>query len=152
MAIVTGLIRRKWGPEQIAGELAKRGRLGIRRETINRRIHWDKKAGRELWRHTRIIGKFGRTRYRSVDCRGFLPARARSPSVPRSRDAEAIGHWDGDTVMGSDERHCVLTLVERKTGFAILENLNSAQRAGSQPAGNASPPSPPSKLQVSHDR
>ena len=36
-----------------------------------------------------------------------------------------VGHWEGDTVMGSDLRHCVLTLVERKTGFAIVEKLKS---------------------------
>ena len=35
------------------------------------------------------------------------------------------GHWEGDTVMGSDLRHCVLTLVERKTGFVIIMKLKA---------------------------
>ena len=43
----------------------------------------------------------------------------------RSNCAATIGHWEGDTVMGSDMRHCVLTLVERKTGFAILKKLKA---------------------------
>ena len=36
-----------------------------------------------------------------------------------------MGHWEGDTVMGSDMRHCVLTLVERKTGYAIIKKLKA---------------------------
>ena len=36
-----------------------------------------------------------------------------------------VGHWEGDTVMGSDMHHCVLTLVERKTGYAIIKKLKA---------------------------
>ena len=48
--------------------------LRISPETIYRRIRWDKKAGGDLWRHTRIMSKFGRKRYRSHDSRGVLSA------------------------------------------------------------------------------
>jgi transposase, IS30 family len=34
-----------------------------------------------------------------------------------------IGHWEGDTVMGADQRHCVLTLVERVTSYLIMRKL-----------------------------
>lgn len=126
MATVARLIRRKWSAEQIAGVLRKRGTLRISHETIYRRIRWDKRAGGDLWRHTRIMSKFGRKRYRSVDSRGVLPGKRsiaqRPPEVERR---QTIGHWEGDTVMGSDMRHCVLTLVERKTGFAILKKLTA---------------------------
>ena len=61
MATVARLIRRKWSAEQIAGVLRKRGTLRISHETIYRRIRWDKCAGGDLWRHTRIMSKFGRT-------------------------------------------------------------------------------------------
>ena len=126
MAIVVGLLRRKWSPEQIAGTLRKRGTLLISHETIYRRIRWDKRAGGDLWRHTRIISKFGRKRYRSIDSRGVLPGKRpiteRPPAVALR---QTIGHWEGDTVMGRDMRHCVLTLVERKTGYAILKKLQA---------------------------
>src|SRR5262249_393926 len=39
-----------------------------------------------------------------------------------------IGHWEGDTVMGRDLRHCVLTLVERKTGYAIIKKLTARNK------------------------
>ena len=42
---------------------------------------------------------------------------------------QQVGHWEGDTVMGRDMRHCVLTLVERKTGYAIIQKLTARNKA-----------------------
>ena len=72
------------------------------------------------------MSKFGRKRYRSHDSRGVLPGKR--PIGERPVEVELrqrIGHWEGDTVMGSDMRHCVLTLVERKTGYAIIKKLKA---------------------------
>jgi len=129
MALVARLLRRKWSAEQIVGVLRKHGTLRISHETIYRRIRWDKRSGGDLWRHTRIMSKFGRKRYRSVDSRGVLPGKrsiAERPLAVQRR--EQIGHWEGDTVMGRDMRHCVLTLVERKTGYAIIKKLRSRSK------------------------
>jgi IS30 family transposase len=124
MARVARFLRRKWSPEQISGVLKKRGTLRISHETIYRRIRWDKRAGGDLWRHTRIMSKFGRKRYRSVDSRGVLPGKRSIGDRPVEVERrQQVGHWEGDTVMGSDLRHCVLTLVERKTGFVIIKKL-----------------------------
>lgn len=41
---------------------------------------------------------------------------------------QEFGHWEGDTVMGSDARHCLLTLVERKTCLVCIIKL-PARRA-----------------------
>jgi transposase, IS30 family len=129
MARVTALVRRKWSAEQISGVLRQTGELDISHETIYRRIRWDKWVGGSLWRHTRIMSKFGRKRYRSHDSRGVLPGKR--PIGERPREVEGrrrIGHWEGDTVMGSDLRHCVLTLVERKTGYAIIKKLKARNK------------------------
>jgi len=126
IARVTQLLRRKWSAEQVSGVLRESGTLRISHETIYRRIRWDRKAGGELWRYTRIMSKFGRKRYRSHDSRGVLPGKR--PISERPAEVEArqrIGHWEGDTVMGRDLRHCVLTLVERKTGYAIIKKLTA---------------------------
>jgi len=126
MARVARLIRRKWSPEQISGTLQKNGALRISHETIYRRIRWDKRVGGDLWRHTRIMSKFGRKRYRSHGSRGVLPGKRAIAERPQEAEhRQRIGHWEGDTVMGSDMRHCVLTLVERKTGFAIIKKLRA---------------------------
>ena len=126
MARVAALLRRRWSAEQIAGVLRKTGELRISVETIYRRIRWDKKAGGSLWKHTRIMSKFGRKRYGRQDSRGVLPGkRAISERPAEVEGRRHIGHWEGDTVMGSDMRHCVLTLVERKTGYAIIKKLKA---------------------------
>ena len=126
MARVAGLIRQRWSAEQISGELKRTGELSISIETIYRRIRWDKKAGGSLWKHTRIMSKFGRKRYGRVDSRGVLPGKRHISERPVEVEGrKRVGHWEGDTVMGSDMRHCVLTLVERKTGFAIVKKLKA---------------------------
>jgi IS30 family transposase len=125
MATVAGLLRRKWSPEQIAGTLRKRGTLLISHETIYRRIRWDKRIGGDLWRHTRIMSKFGRKRYRSIDSRGVLPGKRHiSERPPEVALRKVFGHWEGDTVIGQDKHHSILTLVERMTGFTILKKLS----------------------------
>ncbi len=126
MAKVARLIRRRYSPEQIAGVWRNSGGLSISHETIYRRIRWDKRAGGDLWRYTRIMSKFGRKRYRSHDSRGILPGKRPIGERPAQVELrQTIGHWEGDTVMGSDQRHCVLTLVERKTGYAIVKKLSA---------------------------
>lgn len=129
MARVARLLRRRFSAEQISGLWKKTGALSISHETIYRHIRWDRKAGGDLWKFTRIMSKFGRKRYRSHDSRGILTGKR--PIGDRPVEVELrkrIGHWEGDTVMGSDMRHCVLTLVERKTGYAIIKKLKVRQR------------------------
>jgi IS30 family transposase len=126
MARVARLVRRKFSPEQIVGVWQSTGGLRISHETIYRQIRWDKQAGGDLWRHTRILSKFGRKRYRSHDSRGVLPGKRLISERPVEVELRRhIGHWEGDTVMGSDMHHCVLTLVERKTGYAIIKKLKA---------------------------
>jgi transposase, IS30 family len=126
MGRVAELVRRRWSAEQISGVLKRTGELSISPETIYRRIRWDKLAGGDLWRHTRIMSKFGRKRYGRQDSRGVLPGKRHITERPREVEGrQRIGHWEGDTVMGSDMRHCVLTLVERKTGYAIIKKLKA---------------------------
>ena len=129
--MVEALLARRWSPQQIAGVLRGR-RWRISMQTIYRHIQRDRKRGGGLWRHTRIISKFGRKRYRSQDSRGVLPGKRHISERPAEANARArIGHWEGDTVMGVDQRHCLLTLVERRTGFVIIKKLpqRSKERA-----------------------
>ena len=124
MALVAMMLRWKWSPEQISGALRNSGHLAISYETIYKRIRWDRQAGGDLWRHTRIMSKVGRKRYRSQDSRGVLPGKRHISERPVEAELrQRVGHWEGDTVMGSDARHCVLTLVERKTGYSIVKKL-----------------------------
>lgn len=119
-------LERKWSPEQIAGRRRLEGHRPMSKETIYRHVRRDRRTGGQLWRQLRIMSKFGRKRRGSPATRGRLVGKRhiseRPASVLRRR---LIGHWEGDTVMGADQRHCVLTLVERKTGYLVMKKLSA---------------------------
>lgn len=121
---VGALLRRRWSPQQISGRMSRLGQLDISAQTIYRHIRRDRKAGGDLWKFTRIVSKFGRKRYKSVDSRGVLRGKRHISERPKAAEARRqIGHWEADTVMGADLRHCLLTLVERATGFTVIKKL-----------------------------
>jgi IS30 family transposase len=126
IALVDRLVRRKWSPDQVAGFFRKNRCLSISYETIYRRIRLEKRRGGLLWKSTRVMSKFARKRYRSQDSRGVLPGKRHISERPLEVELRRIiGHWEGDTVMGSDMRHCILTLVERVTGYVIIMKLKA---------------------------
>ena len=123
-ALVDGLLRRLWSPEQVAGHLARAGLLSISHETIYRHVWRDKKQGGTLYTHLRGARKRRRKRYGAYDSRGRLAGKRmiseRPPEVEARRE---VGHWEADTVMGAGGKDCVATLVERKTGLVLIGKL-----------------------------
>jgi IS30 family transposase len=124
-ARVQTLLQADWSPEQIAGRLRLEGTLAISHETIYRYIWADKAAGGSLYTHLRGARKQRRKRYGSYDSRGRLadkrPITAR-PAIVETR--RHVGHWEADTMLGASQAGaCVLSLVERKTGYVALGKL-----------------------------
>jgi len=129
-AKVHRLLKEDWSPEQIASVLEQRGELSISVETIYKHLRQDRAGGGVLYRHLRIMPKFGRKRYGRPNSRGVLPGKRHISERPEEVERrKAIGHWEGDTVMGSDMRHCVLTLVERASGYAVIRKLTARNMA-----------------------
>jgi IS30 family transposase len=129
LAKVDALLRRRWSPQQISGRQRRVGRLRISAQTIYRHIWRDRKAGGELWKYMRIISKFGRKRYKSVDSRGVLRGKRHISERPEEvAERRQVGHWEVDTVMGADLRHCLLTMVERATGYTVIKKLSARNK------------------------
>ena len=125
-AEVVQQLQRKWSPGQIDGRRKLRGQRTMSKETIYRYIRRDRRAGGQLWRQLRIMSKFGRKRRGSPATRGRLVGKRHISERPEAvQRRRRIGHWEGDTVMGADLRHCVLTLVERKTGYLVMKKLSA---------------------------
>lgn len=123
---VAGLVQRKWSPEQIVGRARSMHKTCMSKETIYRYIRRERRAGGQTWRHLRIVSKFGRKRRGSPATRGRLIGKRHISERPKAVELRVrMGHWEGDTVMGSDMRHCVLTLVERVSGYAIIKKLTA---------------------------
>jgi IS30 family transposase len=124
-------LREKWSPEQVSGRLRIERQLLISHETIYRHIWADKRAGGTLHTHLRGARKKCRKRYGQYDSRGRLagkrPITAR-PAIVAARSR--IGDWEADTILGAtSDSHCLLSLVERKTGYLVLGKLRSRTTA-----------------------
>ena len=123
---VTTLLKEKWSPEQISNCLKMYGNFTVSHETIYRYILNDKKHGGTLFTHLRIMPKVRKKRYNTRDSRGILPGKRHiSTRPPEVETRKQIGHWEGDTVIGRDLHHCILTLVERKSGLVVIRKMSS---------------------------
>jgi len=124
--VIKNLLRHKWSPEQISGTLSASGFLPISHQTIYNYIRWERKKGGNLWKHLRQSTKKRRKKHNSKNTRGILPNKrniSERPDLVESR--ERIGDWEIDTVMGSSDKQCIVTLVERKTGFLLIGKLKN---------------------------
>jgi transposase, IS30 family len=120
------LIKKKWSPEQISFVLKKAGILSISHETIYKHILDDKKHGGSLYTHLRIMPKIRRKRYNTRDSRGRLLGKRSIIDRPDEvKTRKILGHWEGDTVVGRDRHHCIVTLVERKSGLVIIKKITA---------------------------
>jgi IS30 family transposase len=124
--LVEALLKREdWSPEQIAGRMGLEGRLQISHETIYRHVWNDKRHGGLLHTHLRQAAKKRRKRHGTYDSRGRLAGKRPIEDRPRAADNRSrLGHWEADTVLGHG-KPCVVTLVERKTGYVQIGKLTA---------------------------
>ena len=128
--LVVTRLRRKWSPEQVAGTLRKAGQLSISHETIYRYVWSDRARGGDLWRNLRGARKKRRKRYGRYDSRGRLAGKRHVSERPsRAERRQEVGHWEIDTVMGVGNDHCIVTLVERATGYVLIGKLRARTAA-----------------------
>ena len=131
-AWVQALVREEWSPEQVAGWLKRHELLTISHETIYRYIWTDLRQGGTLHQHLRGARKHCRKRYGRYDSRGRLAGKRPITARPAAADARSeVGHWEGDTMLGAGQAGpCVLSLVERRTGYLALGKLR--RRTGAE--------------------
>jgi transposase, IS30 family len=122
--LICSMLRKLWSPEQIVGRLRKRGVVLVSYETIYRYIWADRRRGGSLYRCLRGSLKLRRKRKGSYDSRGRLAGkRSISERPPGAQNRSRVGHLEGDTMIGSSDQHCVITLVDRKTGYVSIGKL-----------------------------
>jgi IS30 family transposase len=124
--LVRKLLRKKWSPEQIVGHIYRFKLMTkcMSHETIYQYIWRDKSRGGDLWTHLRQSPKQRRKRYKAYDSRGRLADKRNISERPASVETrEDKGHWEIDTVHGRGSLHCIVTLLERKTGYVMIGKL-----------------------------
>lgn len=123
---IFSMIKKEWAPEQVEMWLKKNQGPSIAAKTLYRWIKKDRKAGGELYRHLRQARKRRRKAYRSKDSRGKLAGKRHISTRPvESAERLTYGHFEIDLVLGKVSRHCALTLVDRKTRFAVVRKLEN---------------------------
>ncbi len=123
--LVETWLREDFSPEQVSGWLLRFRLLSISHETIYRYVWDDRRRGGTLYRHLRCAQKKRRKRYGRYDSRGRLAGkRPISERPPGAENRSRIGHLEGDTVLGTD-KHCIVTLVDRKTGYVMIGKLKA---------------------------
>jgi len=125
--LVEACLRQQWSPEQASGWLRRRGQLSISHETIYRHIWLDRKQGGGLYLHLRCSPKQRRKRYGRYDSRGRLAGKRHICERPAgAQNRSRVGHLEADTVIGNiSDKHCVLTLVDRKSGYVMIGKLRT---------------------------
>jgi len=108
----------QWSPEQIAGKLP------VSHETLYQHVYADKRAGGKLWQNLRCHKK-RRKRYASGrERRGQIIGRRPLSERPACvQERKQVGHWEGDTVIGVNHKGAIVTLVERKSGYAVIAKV-----------------------------
>jgi IS30 family transposase len=108
----------KLSPEQVSSQVC------ISHETIYLKIYEDKRSGGSLWQHLRCQKK-RRKRYGSGrDRRGQIIGRRSISERPRHVESRRqIGHWELDTIIGKGQKQAIVSMVERKSGYAVLAKV-----------------------------
>jgi transposase, IS30 family len=125
---------RAWSPEQVAGRLRvdypHDGRMHVSPETIYRTIYRDEKLGRVLIPQLRQARKVRRKKGMGKHSRNPIPIPNRVSIEQRPEEVqrrERYGDWEGDTVIGSNHRSVIATLVERKSLLLCAARVGSKQ-------------------------
>jgi IS30 family transposase len=124
-SLVLTCLKEEWSPEQISGWLREHGLLRISHESIYRHIWRDKRRGGPRYKLLRQAGKKRRKRYGAYDSRGRLAGKRHISERPSAVETRTqIGHWEIDTVLGRG-RPCIVTLVERATGYVMIGKMKA---------------------------
>jgi IS30 family transposase len=134
-AVVSDLLAQWWSPEEISRrlpiEFSDDPMMRVSHETIYKSLFVQGRG--ELSRELARCLRTGRTQRRSrnrADTRGQLPGMVMISERPAEVDDRAVpGHWEGDLIIGKDNRSAVGTLVERTTGYVLLLHLPDGRDA-----------------------
>ena len=119
-------LKKDWSPEQLVGRMKIDINQTISHETIYQFIYANKAHGGLLYKHLRHKNKRYHKRANEYQRRGIIRNRISIDERPTIVDAKVrIGDWEIDTVIGKDHKGALVTLVDRKSKFALIKRVES---------------------------
>lgn len=126
LGLAISLIREEWSPQQVSDWLQENRIVSISHQTLYRLVWYDRINGGNLYQHLRHGGKQKRKRYGAPDSRGVMRGKRHiTERPPGAINRSRFGHWEIDTVMGAPDGHCIVTLVDRKSRYALIGKLRN---------------------------
>ena len=114
-------LNEQWSPEQISATVTMHLGTSISHETIYQRIRTDKQSGGLWWHHRRHPRPYQK-RLGLSKRRGVIPHQCSIDQRPSIVDERSrIGDWETDTMFGGRSTTPLVTLVERKSGFTLID-------------------------------
>ena len=121
------MIRQDWSPKQIEGRLKLENKPSVSHETIYKIIRRDRDEGGTLYKHTRHrLKKRKRPEGKKICIKNRVSIEQR-PQIVDTK--ERLGDWEIDTIAGENNRGAIVTIVERKTAFMMMEKLEHGKNA-----------------------
>lgn len=121
---IIALLRCYYSPDQVGQA------IGLSHSTVYRWLWSQSKAFiRSMWqylRHPRLRRKYGtkrREKQRELQKKRWIDERPKTVD-----DRLFYGHWEGDTVVGNKHSGYLVTLVERKSGYALVGHIPRATK------------------------
>jgi len=129
--VVVAMLKKHYSPQQISAKLKldypDDAELRIAPETIYQSLYVQSRGRfrKDLSTYLRS-GRSKRKPRRGPTGRGRIPAMVSISKRPAEVEDRAVpGHWEGDLIVGKQNRSFIGTLVERQTRFVILTHLGN---------------------------
>ena len=127
--IVQKLTLYQWSPEQITGRATLEGIAMVSHERIYQFIWKDKANGGSLYKHLRTAHKKYKKRYGSKSSRGQIPDKVSIEQRPEIVDQKTrLGDFESDLIIGKAHKGALLTIVERYSGFLLIEDVKGKKK------------------------
>lgn len=115
------LIRKEqWSPEEVSSWLRREEGMKVSKSTI---YNWIAACSPHHKDNIRRQLRRGGRKAKSSDQAGrsFIPNRVSIDERPVEADGRTIGDWEMDTIVGKDGKGAIVTLVDRKSCYMLME-------------------------------
>ncbi len=122
--------KEQWSPDQISGYCSSNNIEMVSHETIYKYVYADIKKGGKLYLHLRTRCKKRKNRTHLKDKRGLITDKVsihHRPAVVAQK--QRFGDWEIDLIEGANHKNFALTMVERKSQFALIFKTQDKQAA-----------------------
>lgn len=121
------LLKEQWSPKQIVGYCRREHIPMVSHERIYQYIRENKAAGGGYYKHLRHRLKH---RKRPVGKPVTIKNRVSIDQRPDCiNNKERFGDWEVDTIIGSQQKGAIVTIVERTTGMLMMRKLPKGKQA-----------------------